>query len=120
MKKNFLFCAFIFGSLVFISCSKKNEKIQFDSLEPMAIEPGVEWLLVTSPYTACHKEAGYENPVESYLRRGESRVVEGSSTVKIDDNYEKWFFVKEGWIPENCAKIFSNKLRAQTAKSELR
>lgn len=120
MKKNFLFCAFIFVSVIFISCSKKNEKIQFDSLEPMAIEPGIEWLLVTSPYTACHKEAGYENPVESYLRRGEIRVVEGSSTVKIDGNYEKWFFVKEGWIPENCARIFSNKLRAQTAKSEPR
>ena len=118
--KKFLFCASLVFCAILGSCSKNSQKIQFDNLDPLAMEPGVEWLLVTSPYTACHSQADYGSSVEKYLRRGEIRMVQGSATVKTDEVYEKWFFVEEGWIPENCSEIYSNKLRAQTAKSALR
>ena len=74
MKKKFLFCAFIFVSVIFISCSKKNEKIQFDSLEPMAIEPGIEWLLVTSGFQKTAQEFFQISYVRKLLKANCARV----------------------------------------------
>lgn len=118
--KKFLFFASALCLLFFVSCAKDSRKIQLEGLDPLALEPGLEWLLVTSPYTACHSQADYGSPVEKYLRRGEIRLVQGRATVKTDEVYESWFFVEEGWITENCSEVYSNKLRAQTAKAALR
>ncbi len=117
-KKIVFFCIFV-TLLLFISCSKKDKPLIFDSSEPLAIEPGVEWLLVISPYVPCHKEGGYESLVVEHLRRGEIRMVEGNCVVKTDEEYENWYKIKEGWIPQNSVAVFSNKLKAQKALSQL-
>ncbi len=119
MKKFFVFL-FVSACLFSLSsCSKKNEEISFQPLAKDALEPGVEWLLVTSPYAACYKEPDYESEVTGHLRRGEIRKLEGSSVIKTDDVFENWYFVQEGWIAGSGAKIYSNMLKAETARTQL-
>ncbi|WP_149554303.1 hypothetical protein [Treponema pectinovorum] len=119
MKKSFLiFAVFVFSffSIVnFISCEKRNDLPVFDSRNPLSVEPGVEWVLITSPYAACYRLPNYEAEVTNHLRRGEIRMIEGMSSTKMEDSYEKWIFIEEGWIPENLTQIFSNRLKAEKA-----
>ena len=122
MKKSFsaiLLCAVFCCAALFSSCSKKDKEIEFQRLEDFATDPGVEWLLVTSPYVACHKDSGYEADVINHLRRGDIRKIDGSAQTKVDDAYETWFYVEEGWIPQNSAQVYSNRLRAVTAAKSL-
>ncbi len=119
MKKFFVFLFIAACFLSFDSCSKKNEAINFQPLEKDALEPGVEWLLVTSPYAACYKDSDYNAEVTGHLRRGEIRKLEGSAVTKTDEVYENWYFVKEGWIAGNSAKVYSNMLKAESAGKQL-
>ncbi len=119
MKKFLIFLFIIAGIVSFGSCSKKNEEIIFEPLEKDALEPGVEWVLVTSPYAACYKDSNYNSEVIGHLRRGEIRKLEGSAVTKTEDVYENWYFVKEGWIAQSGAKVYSNMLKAETAGKQL-
>lgn len=86
-----------------------------DFKEPLSVEPGIEWVLITSPYAACHRLPDYNAEVSNHLRRGEIRMIKGKSSVKVDGCYEQWFFIEEGWLSENLTQIFSNRLKAEKA-----
>lgn len=101
------------------SCINRKGEIKFDNSQPLSLEPGVEWVLITSPYVACHKNAGYEEDVVTYFRRGQILMVQGKKTIPVDDSMETWYAFDEGWVPQSCLRVFSNKLKAQAAAGEL-
>lgn len=115
------FCKFIFVASLFLvsSCSKKNEKIVFDSSEPFGISPQTQWALVISPYAPIYKEPDFQSIVVTHIRRGEILEVEGRKTTKLNEETIKWIAVKEGWIVTSELEIFSNKLRAENASRKL-
>lgn len=116
MKKKFFLIAL---ALIFVSCSKKSGFIPVDNSDPLSLQFGVEWVLITSPYVSCHAEPDYNSSVEEHLRRGEIRVLDGEQTVKTDGVFEKWYFIEEGWVSENFVRIYSNKLKAESARKKL-
>lgn len=109
----FSLCFFIWG------CTKKSDVLEFETTDPKALQPGVEWLLVESPYASCHENAGYDEDVTNHLRRGEIRMVKGNQTVKTDGIIEKWYLIDEGWMPDSSVHIYSNRLKAENAKKSL-
>lgn len=118
MKKSFFLPLLLSFIVLLFSCSKKGEPLAFNPSDLENTAPGVEWVLIVSPYVPCRQEAGYEAAVTQHLRRGEIRRVDGNCFVKVDGNLEKWFLVEEGWLPSNAADLFSNKLKAEKALAE--
>lgn len=116
MKRIYLFFLIFF---LILGCSKKNDLLTFDSSDPLAMKPGVEWLLVSEPYVACYKSFDYNEEVVTHFRKGAIMVVEGSTSVKIGDKKELWYAVKEGWIPGFAVSVYSNKLKAKSASKLL-
>ena len=112
-----LFALLIVLSLA--SCFNRKGEILFDNSQPLSLEPGVEWVLITSPYVACHKNAGYEEDVTAYFKRGQILMVQGKKTIPVDESMETWYAFDEGWVPQSCLRVFSNKLKAQAAAKEL-
>ncbi len=100
-------------------CTRKNDVPVFDNSDPYAVEPGVEWILVTAPYAACYSEPGYGASVSEHLRKGVIRRVLGTQSVKVDGNFEKWYSLDEGWIPGSFVQVYSNKLKAEKALENL-
>ena len=109
--KNILFVSALFllcGS--FVSCEKQEEKITFDDTYPLALSPSVEWAVVKEPYAAYKTEYGWASSVAGHCRRGEILQVLGRS---VDENNEKWCQFENGWLPESCLNIYSNRLKAE-------
>lgn len=125
MKKNLFtrfaqfFVTLVFISLTLNSCKGKNNNLQFDSSDPLATAPRVEWILIRDPFVACHTDADYESDVATHFKRGNIMMVEGKQSVKVDGVYEDWYALKEGWVPGSSVLVFSNKLKAQSAAKEL-
>lgn len=101
------------------SCVKKYDVITFDESEPFAIHPETQWALIIDPYVACRSEAAYESAVNDYFRRGDIKIIKGIRSVKGEDGYENWVSFEEGWVPQSSLKIYSNRLRAQSALKTL-
>lgn len=118
MKKFFLFIFIV--SMIFTACSRKDQPLVLNPQDEKDTAPGVEWILILSPYVPCHENAGYESAVTKHLRRGAIRRSDGNCFVNTDGNSEKWYSVEEGWLPENTLEVFSNKLKAEKALSELK
>lgn len=115
MKKILLLCFVLV--VVLSSCKKKeNEDIIFDNSEPLALAPDVEWAVVTDPYAAYKSEKGWESSVTGHSRKGDILQIKGKS---IDKNNEVWYFFENGWLPQNCLSIYSNRLKAQTVSEQL-
>lgn len=127
MKKNnrFFFVRAMLSVLVFLSvfslfsCREKDEPLALDNSEPLAADPITQWLLVLSPYVACHEDADYSADVKDQLRKGEIRRIEGDALVNVETGYEQWYCVEEGWIPGGAVQVFSNKFQAQSALDAL-
>lgn len=129
-KRIFLFSVLCFLFSVF-SCSKNNQ-IEFQEMTADELSPRVEWALVTDPYVACREQAGYEFPTVASFRKGEIYEVQGNCVIKVeyeDDSQksrktitknETWYALENGWVPESAVKIFSNKLKAESAKKSLK
>lgn len=119
------FAAAIFSFFI-VSCSKSGSGIQLQEMPADELSPSVEWALVTDPYVACRAQAGYEFPSVASFRKGEIYEVEGNKTVEIADEMpdgkkstkkETWYALSGGWVPGSAVRIFSNKLKAQSAGS---
>lgn len=117
------FSAFSALSVLFIvlcclsvfSC-RKDRNIYFDESEPLSLAPDVSWALVTEPYVAFRKENGWQSEVEGHARKGDILMVSGKSF----SGDESWFRFDQGWLPENSIMVYSNRYKAEKAKSELR
>ena len=108
-------------SLSFFSCKKNNGTLELPEMAPGALSPRISWALVADPYVACHKDAGYDSPVISSYRKGDIFEIKGNRTVIVDEETkELWYALEDGWIPSSAVKIFSNKLKADNAKTTLK
>lgn len=104
----------IFASLTFVfitSCNlKKEEPIVFDKSYPLALSPDVEWAVVTEPYAAYKAELSWTVSGNKHCRKGEILQIKGKS---MDSNNENWFLFDDGWLPEDCLKVFDNRYKAE-------
>lgn len=124
MKKHFfpiVFASLLFSFLIIaVSCKKNNGQLQMQDLSPEDLSPRIEWALISDPYVACHKEASYESQVIASFRKGEIYEIKGNCTIIVDETKEKWYALEEGWIPSSAVKVYSNKLKAEQAKKNLK
>lgn len=125
MIKNNRSCLFfVFASLFFVlfctACKKGNSQIEMQNLAPQDLSPRIEWALISDPYVACRKEAGYESATIASFRKGEIYEIKGNCTIIVDEKKELWYALEDGWIPSSAVRVFSNKLKAEKAKSTLR
>lgn len=102
-------------SLLLVSC-KKDKNIYFDSSDPLSLAPDISWALVTDPYVAFRKEENWQSEIEGHARKGDILMIKGKSFTSDGT----WYFFDEGWLPESSISVFSNKYKAETAKSELK
>lgn len=107
-------------ALAFSACNRQRDIVfHLESTNPLAVDPEVEWAVITSPYAACYATADYASVVATHYRHGEVLQVQGRITVKTGDKSELWYAFEEGWIPENALQVYPNKLRADNASQQL-
>ena len=121
MKKFFLIftCLSFILPLFFITSCKKNKEdvIVFDSEYPLALAPDVEWALVTDPYAAYRSSTEWNGQITGHCRRGEILQVFSKS---MDEDNNVWYKFEQGWLPQKCLKIYTNRYKAQTAAENLK
>ena len=117
--KKLLFLILILSSLVFLaSCKQKKEDIiEINEAHPLSLAPDVEWALITDPYAAYRTDMEWNAEISSHCRRGDILQVYAKS---IDKNKTVWYKFEQGWLPETCLAIYSNRYKAQTAASNLK
>lgn len=102
--------------VLFCSCSgKKEETIVFDNSYPLALSPDVSWAVVTEPYAAYKLEPSWTADAKGHCRKGEILQVMGKS---VDSENTSWYFFEDGWLPQNCISIYSNRYKAKTAAEQ--
>ena len=120
VSKRFFFLAALFlFSAFFFACTKNNEQLEMPNIAPEDLSPRIEWALISDPYVACRKEASYESETIASFRKGELYEIIGNRTVLVDDTKELWYALKDGWVPSSAIRVYSNKLKAENAKTEM-
>ena len=118
IKRSVIVLILILLPTILISCSKKQEEvIVFDSSEPLSLAPDIEWALITDPYAAYKENMEWNAEVTGHCRRGEILMVYAKS---MDKEKTVWYKFEEGWLPEKCLKIYTNRYKAQTAAENLK
>ena len=90
LKKSFKTVYFVFFLFLlpcfFISCLKNRAgKVEMQQLAPQDLSPRISWALVSDPYVACRKEAGYEYPTVASFRKGDIYEIKGNCTLLVDE-----------------------------------
>lgn len=99
------------------SCKKKtSEKIVFDNSHPLALAPDVEWAVVTEPYAVFKETDEWGASTTGHCRKGEILQVKGKS---MDADKDNWYYFDDGWLPQNCVSIFSNRYKAESVSKNL-
>lgn len=106
-------------SVTVCGCVRQNVPVQFDSSDPLALNPEIQWAVVTEPYVACYQNADYASAVLTHFRKGEILQVIGEKTVRIDDAKEIWFAFSDGWMPASSVAVYANKMRAKNAVRQM-
>jgi len=110
MKKSF----FVFIILISISsmmmtgCARKMPEIVLDEEDFSALSPLIKWALVKEPYVTIRSSPSEESDSSGYSRKGDVLKIEGVGI----ENGERWYLVKDGYIPATSVQVFSNKYRA--------
>ena len=78
-----------------------------------------EWAVITIPYASFREEPFETSEIINHGRRGDICVVLGKRIQKNDKNTKIWYNFAEGWISESDLSIYSNKLQAEFAASQL-
>lgn len=118
MKNKVLLFTFCLVLSLFFSCNKnQNTAFEFDNSQPLALAPDVKWALITEPYAAFHKSLNWDSEVTGYGRRGQILQVLSRSE---DSDKKDWYRFEEGWLPESCIIVYSNRLKAQSAAANLK
>ncbi len=101
----------------FSSCNKTSEEIiVFDDSHPLALAPDVEWAVVTEPYAVFKEADDWGAAPVGHCRKGEILQVKGKAMDAAKDN---WYYFEEGWLPQSCLSIFSNRYKAETVSNNL-
>lgn len=95
---------------------KKEETIVFDDSYPLALSPNIEWAVVEDPYAAYRSECNWDSSVTGHCRKGDILQIKGKS---IDAKKDNWYLFANGWLPENCLSIYSNRLKAKAVSEKL-
>ena len=115
----FLSCILLVGMT---SCSKQL-KAPLQIVDPISVTPDEQWAVVLSPYSVFQSTPGKMDGGSFHARRGDILYITGCEYVLTGDDKEinrtLWYGCEQGWLPESAVAIYSNKLRAQTAASEL-
>ena len=99
------------------SCKKKtSEKIVFDNSHPLALAPDVEWAVVTEPYAVFKETDEWGAATTGHCRKGEILQIKGKS---VDAEKENWYYFEDGWLPQSCVSIFSNRYKAESVSKNL-
>jgi len=117
-KKSLLIILLISLAFIISSCNKnKEEVILFDDTYPLALAPDVEWALITDPYAAYKASTDWNAEVTGHCRRGQILQVYAKA---MDEEKQVWYKFEEGWLPQKCLKVYTNRYKAQTAAGELK
>ena len=107
--------AAILISISFQSCKQKKEiEIVLPEIEKDNIQG--EYAVIQEPYAAFYDEPYKDSGIAAHARRGDVLHVEGR---KIDDDRQLWIKFDRGWIQDSGVIIYSNKLKAENAASNL-
>lgn len=118
MKRFLLFLLLILLAGLISSCNKKKEEvIEFNESHPLSLAPDVEWALITDPYAAYRKTIEWNADITNHCRKGDILQVYAKS---IDKDKTVWYKFEEGWLPETCLTIYSNRYKAETAAGALK
>ena len=118
MKRLFFVLIGIITILTCFSCKKnKEEVIIFDQTHPLSLAPDIEWALVTDPYAAYKSSTDWNAEITGHCRRGEILMVYAKS---MDKEKNVWYQFEDGWLPQKCLKIYTNRYKAQTAAEALK
>lgn len=101
------------------SCLDEEGAVEFRESDMASLDVEFRWAVVAEPYVACRAEPDYSASVVRNLRKGALERVDGSRTVRTDGKAETWYAVEGGWVPESGVAVYSNRLRAERAASEL-
>ena len=116
-KVEFFFLLLILILISFTGCKKKAaEQIIFDNSHPLALAPDVEWAVITEPYAVFKVEDEWNAATAGHCRKGEILMIKGKS---VDANNENWYYFDEGWLPQNCVSIFSNRYKAESVSKSI-
>ena len=108
----------LFLILITTSCSKKQEEvIIFDDSYPLSLAPDVEWALITDPYAAFRSDIDWNADITGHVRRGEILQIYAKST---DKQKNTWYKFEQGWLPQSCLAVYTNRYKAQTAAGGLK
>ena len=110
IKKVLLFLSIFLLASAFTSCEKQEDTIVFDEEYPLALSPSVQWAVIKEPYAAYKSSFSWDAKVIGHCRRGEILQVLGRC---LDEEGKNWCYFENGWLPESCLNIYSNRLKAQ-------
>ena len=88
----------------------------FDDSQPLALAPDVQWAVVNDPYAAYKEELGWQSTVTGHCRKGDILQVIGKT---VDKNKEVWYLFENGWLPQSCLTVYSNRYKAQAVSESL-
>ena len=99
------------------ACSKKeSEALLLDSTEPKALEPDVEWAVITSPYASFRQNHDWDSKVIAHGRKGEVILITGKTSNALDN---LWYNTDKGWLPKSSVSVYSNRLKAKTVADKM-
>lgn len=114
--KLFVLCLLIIFSL--FSCNKNsNEIIKFDQSEPLALAPDIKWALIIEPYAGFKESFDWDAEINGYCKKGDILQIISKTQ---DKKNGVWYKFSQGWLPESCLNVYSNRMKAQTASKELK
>lgn len=121
MKKNLFLMLLL---IMILSGCMKQKPITFDNDDPLALTTGIEWAVISDPYAAFRKEAGFENVVVKEGRRAEIYMVKGKALEKTGEGkraeYRVWYKFEKGWLDESVIELYDNKYKAMTAAEKMK
>ncbi|MCR5612130.1 hypothetical protein [Treponema sp.] len=117
-----LFLFFTICSLLFFSCNKNKDEIQFSNTDILSLDPTISWAVVTEPYAAFRKEPSWGANTMDHCRFGDVLMIQGCRiTESMNDpaSKEVWYSFDQGWLSESSITVYKNKFKAQKASEKL-
>lgn len=114
-------CAFfavcLLVSCVFcVGCTRKTEEVTI-TLPSDSVGISDEWGVVTEPYTPFFSEPETSADIVSHARRGDVLLLTGK---RIADDKRVWYCFEKGWMQADTVSLYSNKMKAERAATQIK